>query len=171
MQKIPRAVAMVLLMSALACPMCSAQAAPGAPNGPTTIMKTRGAVEVEALLREFLAKVNEPAMHDRFWADDLIYVGAGGAVKSKQDIMKSMDAEAAKAKADPSKKDDGGSYDAEDVKVRQYGDVCVLNFRLVANSDGKTAYYRNSGTFVERNGKWQAVSWQATKEAELGVKQ
>jgi Domain of unknown function (DUF4440) len=174
MQKIPQAVAMVLLMSALACPMCSAQAAPDAKSGgqtggatlPNTIMKTRGAVEVGALLGEFLSKVEDPAMHERFWADDLIYVGAGGAVKSKQDIMKSMNAEAAKPKSDTVKNDDPGSYSAEDVKIRQFGDVCVLNFRLVAHSGSKTSYYRNSGTFVQNNGKWQAVSWQATKEPE-----
>jgi hypothetical protein len=170
MQKIPQAVAMILLMSALSCPLCSAQAKPGdkSATGPNTIMKTRGATEVEALLREFLSKVNEPAMHDRFWADDLVYVGAGGVKRTKAEIMKNVTEEAAKAdasKTDASKKDDG-SYDAEDVKVRQYGEVCVLNFRLVAKSEGKTSYYRNSGVFVENNGKWQAVSWQATKEAD-----
>jgi ketosteroid isomerase-like protein len=166
MQKIPQAVAMVLLMSALSCPMCSAQASPNAKGatGPNTIMKTRGATEVEALLREFLSKVNDPAMHNRFWADDLIYVGAGGAVRTKAEIMKNVTEEA--AKADPTKKDEG-SFDAEDVKVRQYGDVCVLNFRLVAKSEGKTSYYRNSGMFVERDRKWQAVSWQATTEPEV----
>ena len=163
MQKIPQAVAMILLMSALSCPLCSAQAPPGkkGESGPNTIMKTRGATEVEALLREFLSKVNDPAMHDRFWADDLIYVGAGGTVRTKAEIMKNVTEEA--AKADPAKKDDG-SYDAEDVKVRQFGDVCVLNFRLVAKSEGKSSYFRNSGVFIERGGKWQVVSWQATKE-------
>jgi Domain of unknown function (DUF4440) len=168
MQKIPQAVAMVLLISALACPTCSAQATPGekGASGPNTIMKTRGAVQVEALLREFLSKVNDPAMHERFWADDLIYVGAGGTVRTKPEILKNVTEESAKEKADTAKKMDSGSYDAEDVKVRQYGDVCVLNFRLVAKSEGKTSYYRNSGMFVERDGKWQAVSWQATKEAE-----
>src|SRR4051794_39526792 len=121
MQKIPQAVAMILLMSALACPMCSAQATPGSKAGqPNGIMQTRGVTEVEALLREFLSKVNEPSMHDRFWADDLVYVGAGGAVRTKAEIMKNVTEEA--AKADPSKKDDG-SYDAEDVKVRQFGNV------------------------------------------------
>lgn len=162
MQKIPQAVAMILLMSALSCPLCSAQASGHkSAKGPNTIMKTRGATEVEALLREFLSKVNEPAMHDRFWADDLVYVGAGGVKRTKAEIMKNVTEEA--AKVDPTKKDDG-SYDAEDVKVRQYGDVCVLNFRLVAKSEGKTSYFRNSGVFVQNNGKWQAVSWQATKE-------
>ena len=165
MQKIPQAVAMVLLMSALSCPLCSAQAAPGKKDAssPNTIMQTRGATEVEALLREFLSKVSDPAMHDRFWADDLIYVGASGKVRTKAEIMKNVTEEA--AKVDPTKKDDG-TYSAEDVKVRQFGNLCVLNFRLVATSEGKSSYYRNSGTFVERDGKWQVVSWQATKEAE-----
>lgn len=168
MQKIPQAVAMILLMSALACPLCSAQATHGGKAGqPNGIMKTRGVTEVEALLREFLSKVNEPSMHERFWADDLIYVGAGGAVRTKAEIVKNVTEESTKAKADTTKKEDDGSYDAEDVKVRQFGNVCVLNFRLVAKSEGKTSYYRNSGTFVERDGKWQAVSWQATKEPEL----
>ncbi len=168
MQKIPQAVAMVLLISALACPMCSAQAGPDGKSSrqPNTTAKTRGAVEVGALLGEFLSKVNDPAMHDRFWADDLVYVGAGGAVRSKAEIMKSVTEEAAKAKADTAKKDDSASYKAEDVKIRQYGDVCVLNFRLAASSGNTTSYYRNSGTFVQKDGKWQAISWQATKEPE-----
>jgi hypothetical protein len=163
MQKIPQAVAMILLMSALTCPMCSAQASLGGTQA-NTVMKTRGAVQVEALLREFLSKVNDPAMHDRFWADDLVYVGAGGTVRTKAEILKNVKEEAAKEKPAVGGASDG--FAAEDVKVRQFGDVCVLNFRLVAKSDGKTSYYRNSGSFVERDGKWQAVSWQATKEAE-----
>jgi ketosteroid isomerase-like protein len=157
-QKIPQAVAMILLMSALTCPMCSAQATPGGKQA-NAVTKTRGSAQVEALLREFLSKVNEPSMHERFWADDLIYVGAGGAVRTKAEIVKNVTEESAK-------KEDDGSYDAEDVKARQFGDVVVLNFRLVAKSEGKTSYYRNSGSFVERKGKWQAVSWQATKEPE-----
>jgi hypothetical protein len=41
---------------------------------------------------------------------------------------------------------------------------------LVATSkkEGKTEVtnYLNTGTFLKRNGKWQVVSWQATKMAE-----
>jgi hypothetical protein len=51
--------------------------------------------------------------------------------------------------------------------VHPYGDAAVVNFRLIMHTtvDGKpeTAYFRNTGTFVKRNGKWQAVAWQATK--------
>jgi hypothetical protein len=125
----------------------------------------RAQVEVTNLLREFLANVDKVEMHDRFWADDLIYTGASGAVKTKTDILKSMREE---EKPDPSKPAAGkDTYAAEDAVVRQFGDTAVLNFRLVQHTpDGKTNNYRNSGTFVKRNGQWQAVSWQATKVPE-----
>ena len=119
---------------------------------------------VEALLREFLSKVDSPEMHARFWADDLVYVSATGKVRTKREIVKSVTEEKAAAGA-------AGTFDAEDVKVRQIGEVVVLNFRLVARAgDGKAAHYRNSGVFVERDGRWQAVSWQATKEPEAEAK-
>ncbi len=167
MAKIPQAVAMILLASALACPICSeAQTSSQSGTRPNTIMKTRGATEVEALLREFLANVNDPKMHDRFWSDELIYVGASGKVRTKAEIMKNVSEEAAKPKTDADKKDDG-RYDAEDVKVRQYGDVCVLNFRLVAvDAKGDKTYFRNAGVLTQHDGKWQVISWQATRETE-----
>src|SRR5437879_11192826 len=46
--------------------------------------------EISSLLNAFLAKVDDPAVHERFWADDLIYVSAAGAVRSKAEILKSM---------------------------------------------------------------------------------
>jgi hypothetical protein len=53
------------------------------------------------------------------------------------------------------------------VKVRPLAaDVAVLNFRLVQHLGSKRNYFRNSGTFVKRNRRWQVVSWQATREAE-----
>jgi len=43
--------------------------------------------------------------------------------------------------------------------------MAVINFRLVQHNGGQTNYFRNTGTFLKRKGKWQAVAWQATKEA------
>ncbi|MCA1826901.1 MAG: nuclear transport factor 2 family protein [Myxococcales bacterium] len=120
-----------------------------------------GGTEIEGLLREFLSKVDRPEMHARFWADDVIYVSATGNVRSKAEILKNVTEGAAKAPSEP-----GPAFDAENVRVRQFGDVAVLNFRLVARAEGKATHYRNSGVFVERDGRWQAVSWQATKEPE-----
>ena len=117
-------------------------------------------VGIAALLTEFLLKNADPAQHDRFWADDLVYTSSAAKVQGKADIMKSMRESAAKESPEPRP-----AYGAEDIVVRAYGDMAALNFRLVArNPDGTTTYYRNSGTFLHRNGRWQAVTWQATRE-------
>jgi len=55
--------------------------------------------------------------------------------------------------------------------VHAYGDFAVVAFRLiqnVVNKDGskETHYYRNTGTFQKRDGRWQAIAWQATKVPE-----
>jgi hypothetical protein len=55
--------------------------------------------------------------------------------------------------------------------VHEYGDTVIVAFRLeghTEHADGKVelAHYRNTGTFLRRNGRWQAVAWQATKISE-----
>lgn len=122
--------------------------------------------ELKTLLNQFLAAASHsPATaadkqtFDRFFADDVIYTRASGAVITKSDIMKSFDQPPAK---DPRQ----GSYSAEDVVVHQYGDTAIVAFRLVQSEteDGKAVArsFRNTGTFRKRNGHWQAVAWQAT---------
>jgi hypothetical protein len=154
--KIPQAVAWVLLMSALT-------AGAAQPSKTTTSGKTQ--TEITDLLHEFLSKVDQMEMHDRFWADDLIYTGASGAVKTKADILKSFRDDAAKS-GQSHLKANKETYDAEQITVRQYGDPAILNFRLVRHTPGMPdENFRNTGTFVKRDGKWQAVVWQATKVA------
>jgi ketosteroid isomerase-like protein len=120
--------------------------------------------QVEAMLRNFLAGVDTPAAHDRFWSDRLIYTGASGTVKTKQDIMKSVN-EGSHSPKDPN--EPKTTFDAQDIKVKDYGDFAIVNFQLVAHSekDGKTetANYRNTGTLHQENGEWKVVAWQATK--------
>jgi ketosteroid isomerase-like protein len=64
------------------------------------------------------------------------------------------------------------TYGAEDIVVHQNGDVAILNFRLVVNTDDKgkktTQYYRNTGTFQQRSGQWKVIAWQATPIVEKG---
>jgi hypothetical protein len=44
--------------------------------------------------------------------------------------------------------------------------MAALTFRLVEHDpDGKISYFRNSGAFLLRQGKWQAITWQATRVA------
>ena len=151
---------MLLLIGALAGSEAAAQ-----------VVKSPAAQKVEqeitSLLKEFLAKVDTVEMHDRFWAEDLIYTSGMGLVRTKADIMKSMresaakQAEAPKPAAAPAAKE---GYDAEDITVRSFGDIAILNFKLVQHAaDGTTNSYRNSGSLAKRSGKWQVVNWQATR--------
>jgi hypothetical protein len=121
--------------------------------------------DIAALLDSFLAKVDDPAMHDRFWADDLVYVSAAGVVKTKAGILESMRAGETPGTRDRKPDEPKATFSAEEVKVRALSaDVAVLNFRLVQHAGDKTNHFRNSGMFVRRKGRWQAVSWQATRE-------
>ena len=82
-------------------------------------------------LNDFLTFNSDPAQHDRWWADDLVYTTSGGLVKTKPMIMQSF-ADAAKPgapKAEPQ-----AHYSAEDVLVRLYGETAALTFRLVARN-------------------------------------
>jgi Domain of unknown function (DUF4440) len=121
--------------------------------------------EIASLLNEFLAKVDDVAMHERFWADDLVYVSAKGEVRSKAAILEAMRAGDTPGVRDKKPGEPRTTYSAQEVKVRPLAaDVAVLNFRLVQHIGDKPNYFRNSGTFVKRNGRWQVVSWQATRE-------
>src|SRR4051812_42321454 len=123
------------------------------------------AAELTKLLQDFLAGAskNDIAMHDRFWADELVYTSALGRRKSKPDIMRELREE---TKATPKPEEGTAVYTAEDIRIQQYGDTAVIAFRLVATTDNggtKTvANYFNTGTFLKRNGKWQVIAWQAT---------
>jgi hypothetical protein len=121
--------------------------------------------EIVSLLNEFLARVDEVAMHERFWADDLVYVSAKGEVRSKAAILESMRAGDTPGVRDTKTGEPKTTFAAQEVKVRPLGaTVAMLNFRLVRRVGDKTNYFRNSGTFVKRDGRWQVVSWQATRE-------
>lgn len=124
------------------------------------------AAELTKLLNDFLAGAsrNDAAMHDRFWAEDVIYTGSSGRRRGKAEIMK--DVRSAPA---PKPGDAKTTYTAEEIRIQQYGGFAIVAFRLVATTekDGKTevAKYLNTGTFLKRKGKWVVVGWQATKAA------
>jgi ketosteroid isomerase-like protein len=122
--------------------------------------------EVTALLREFLdgAGRGDRAVFDKFFAEDVIYTRATGAVTTKGEIMAGLGKQGTAT-------DGKSTYSAEDITVHEYGDVVVVAFRLVGRtvgSEGKTEtnLYRNTGTFIRRTGRWQVVAWQATKIGE-----
>ena len=125
--------------------------------------QSRDAAELTALLNEFLAGAsrNDAAVHERFWSDDLVYTGSAGRRIGKPDIMKDVRSSAGKPDEHPV------TYTAEDVRIQQYGDTALVAFRLVgttqADGAARVRNYLNTGTFVKRKGRWQAVGWQATR--------
>ncbi|HKO95751.1 MAG TPA: nuclear transport factor 2 family protein [Pyrinomonadaceae bacterium] len=121
------------------------------------------AAQLTTLLNNFLAGAgrNDINIHENFWADDLIYTGAAGRRVSKSDIMTDL------RKAPPATTGPKTVYSAEEIRIQQYGDTAIVAFRLVATVERdkkvEVSKYFNTGTFLKRNGKWQAVAWQATK--------
>ena len=131
---------------------------------PAPLASARDAAALTALLNEFLAGAsrNDAAVHDRFWADDLIYTGSSGRRVGKADIMKDVRSAPPPAPGEPQP-----VFTAEDVRIQQYGNAALVAFRLVATTaraeSTQVARYLNSGMFVKRGGRWQVVGWQATK--------
>jgi hypothetical protein len=130
--------------------------------GPAVAAQKTSADQLKALLHEFLdaAGRNDKAVFDRFFADDLIYTRSAGATITKADIMKSLN--------EPPKPDEPkATYDADDITVHDYDKVAVVNFRLIQHLEKgdkpETNYFRNTGMFLKRNGRWQAVAWQSTR--------
>src|SRR5918997_843603 len=126
--------------------------------------QAQDAAALTGLLNEFLAGAgrNDAGVHERFWADDLIYTGSWGRRVGKADIMRDVRSAPAPKAGDPVT-----VFTAEDVRIQQYGETAVVAFRLVGTTarGGATevSKFLNTGTFLRRGGRWQAVSWQATR--------
>ncbi len=119
--------------------------------------------DLARLVNDFLAAADQEAVHETFWADDLVYTSSAGLRFGKAEIMEGFaaanDTDANKA-AEPV-----FVYSSKDMKVGVYDDAAVVTFRLVGMpSDGSAnLHFYNTGTFLKRDGAWQAVAWQATK--------
>src|SRR5438552_19139917 len=80
------------------------------------------AATLTKLLKDFLdgASHNDLAVHERFWAQDVIYTSATGRRRAKDDIRKDV------AKANSSEpKNDQATYSAEDIRIHQYGSTAI----------------------------------------------
>lgn len=117
--------------------------------------------DLTALLAEFLdgATRNDPAVHNKYWAEELIYTSSAGRRFGKAELMQGVNSRGELPAAEINMR-----YSSEDLQILQYGDTAVVAFTLVGTSAQETLRFLNSGTFVKRNGKWQAVNWQATRK-------
>src|SRR5882724_2835455 len=112
----------ILLCSALLLSMVGAVHPQAAPDS----------AELTRLLQDFLAGAgrNDVAMHERFWADDLIYTASAGRRIGKADIMKEV-----REEGSPKPGDETTVFTGEDIRIQQYGDTAIVAFRLVGTTD------------------------------------
>jgi hypothetical protein len=116
--------------------------------------------EIHELLDAFLAgaSTNDIEMHDRFWAEDLVYTSSSGERRSKDEIMAGL------VEGSPTDAAELPTYRGEDVNIRVFEDLAVVIFRLVAEMpDGASSEFFNTGVFARREGEWKAFTWQATQ--------
>jgi hypothetical protein len=115
--------------------------------------------ELTAKLHDFLENSSTEEAHAQFWAVDLVYTSSNGTRFGKAEIMQGF-----AEPEDQSAEDPTVIYTGEDVKVQLFGTTAVVTFKLVGTPDDGSIgqNYYNSGTFLKRDGVWQAVSWQAT---------
>ena len=112
-------------------------------------------------LQDFLTAVprGDKQVFEDFFADDVIYTRSAGVTVNKAEIIRNVGQRAANEPA--------MTFEADDITVHPYGNMAIVNFRLVIHSQNKekteTTYNRNTGTFLKRHGKWQVVAWQSTK--------
>lgn len=120
--------------------------------------------ELKALLNRFLdgAGRSDAGVHERFWANDLVYTRSNGTRINKAELMKSV-------RSAPTAKPGASAtvYSAEDIRIQQYGNTAIVAFRLVATSPGsqgtkEVSSFLNTGTFVRRGRVWRVVAWQST---------
>lgn len=148
----------VLLQLAPSLALAQAGSGSSHSNSKDAVRITR---DVTKLLQDFLAAVprGDKQVFDNFFADDVIYTRSAGVTVNKAGIIKNIGVRAANEPA--------ATFAADGITVHPYDDMAVVNFRLVMhnqnNGKPETAYYRNTGTFLKRNGKWQVVAWQSTK--------
>ena len=105
-------------------------------------------------------RATTPAAHERFWADSLVYTRSSGRRIGKAEILKDVRSAppAALAPGHTAPRTCGSSSSAT---------TAVVAFRLVATTSApgftERDEFLNTGTFVRRDGRWQAVAWQATR--------
>ncbi len=101
----------------------------------------------------------DAATFDKQLADDHIGINVLGVTRTKAQVLENIKSGKVKYEA----------IEISDVKVRVYGDTALVNY--AANVKGHfgatdiSGQWRVVRVFVKRKGKWQSVSFQATRIA------
>ncbi|KFZ30603.1 hypothetical protein IDSA_08710 [Pseudidiomarina salinarum] len=127
--------------------------------------------EVVAALEQFLAgaSINDPEVHDDFWAEELTYTSSSGHRYGKAQLMEGVRS-AETPGADGDADADIIWYYAENIELKPLGEAVIVNFTLGAEADHKPESpgrrFLNTGVLIKRDGRWQAINWNATAAAD-----
>ena len=127
--------------------------------GAPIVMAHEAETQLAALLDTFLqgASRNDAEVHDRFWAEQLVYTSSSGARFGKAEIMATL-------AAGPEDDAPGPTYSARNRQVQVFDDTAVITFELIAEqTDQPAEVFHNTGVFRRMDGRWQAIVWQATR--------
>ena len=124
---------------------------------------------VEAALNEFLAgAADDRSVHERFWAEQLIYTSSSGERFGKAEIMAGFEQDEPAADINSPQP----NYSAANIEIRFENELALLTFTLMAESTGESGpsiqRYYNSGVLKNSATEgepphWQALLWQATR--------
>lgn len=119
-------------------------------------LKTELTETIETFL--YGASINDPQAHAEFWADGLTYTSSRGTRYGKEALMQGLQGVEA---SDPEQVNTW--YGAENIEIKPLTDAVIVNFTLTSATDGTvTDRFYNTGVFVKRDGRWQALNWNAT---------
>ena len=118
--------------------------------------------EAERELRQLEDKIADAVVRrdiafvDRVWAEEFVYTGVRGEVKTKTDILAELKAGDLRFEV----------LKFDDVRVRVYGDAAVATGRATTKGRSKqgeiSGEFRYTRVYVKRRGAWQLVAFQGT---------
>ena len=118
--------------------------------------------ESERELRQLEEKIadavvrRDTAFVQRVWAEEFVYTGVRGEVKTKADILAELRAGDLQFEV----------LKFDDVRVRVYGDAAVVTGRATTKGRSKqgeiSGEFRYTRVYVNRKGAWQLVAFQGT---------
>ena len=142
---------MSLMRFAIACMVVLFATVPSHPSGEEK-SKQQEVLDLENL---WLQVEDDPAALESILAPDFLHVGPYGII-TKDEQLNFM-------RKHPSPHP--GSKHFEDMHVRIYGDVAIVNGMVVATAAEGTQKTLFTDIFVRREGKWQAVNAQELPKA------
>lgn len=111
--------------------------------------------QIEDQIGEAIVK-RDAAFVERIWAEEFVYTGVRGEVKSKAEILAEL--KAGDLKFEEMKFDE--------VRIRVFGDAAVVTGRATTKGRSKqgeiSGRFRYTRVYVKREGAWQLVSFQGT---------